>query len=286
MLNASNQTDIFSSLVLGDIAHRLNGTLDLHSFQAHPCTNVPLLAWCVQDERVEIVVEGAVDMLFSVGNGSRGLQRLQSGQVLRVMANGWNLPCAEAAKTLSICWHANKLVLSYNHWQDGRCISLAKGAMPENGLSTPLWHDIVADGGMLGDVNRLLGAISADLSARVLAVSKQKHLFHQILTFIRCHFFQSICRDSVAAHFCISASYLSHLFQRYSQIGFNEYINVERFAHARHLLLGKEMRVKQVAFESGFVDADYFCRMFKRDTGVTPTQFRQQYVNAEGMAFT
>ncbi|MGF1707878.1 helix-turn-helix transcriptional regulator [Enterovibrio baiacu] len=282
MPNTTNQPDTFSYLVLSEIAGRLDGKLNAEYHHALPCNDMPLLAWCTPDERVEIVVEGAVDMMFSHGGGERGVVRMQPGDVLRVAAHGWNLPYADEANTLSICCRGEKLGLSYNHWQDGRCISLAKWAMPLTSLNA-LLLGLTSDVRGLSDVKLdvLLRAISRKLSANASDVSKQKQLFHQILTYMRCHFHESICRESVAEHFCISSSYLSHLFQQHSDIGFNEYINRERFAHARHLLIEKGLRVKQVALESGFVDADYFCRLFKRLAGMTPTQYRQHYISQQ-----
>ncbi|WP_028024724.1 helix-turn-helix transcriptional regulator [Enterovibrio calviensis] len=282
MPHTTNQTDTFSYLVLSEIAGRLEGKLNTECHYAVPCGEMPLLAWCTPNERVDIVVEGSVDMMYSRGNGERGLVRMLPGDVLRIKAHGWNLPYANEANTLSICCRGEKLGLSYNHWQDGRCISLAKWAMPLTSLNA-LLLGLTSEVTGLSDVKLdvLLQAISRKLSARASDVSKQKQLFHQILTYMRCHFHESICRESVAEHFYISTSYLSHLFRQHSDIGFNEYINRERFAHARHLLIEKGLRVKQVALESGFVDADYFCRLFKRLAGMTPTQYRQQYISQQ-----
>ena len=55
-----------------------------------------------------------------------------------------------------------------------------------------------------------------------------------------------------------------------------EYLLQVRISHAKKLLVSqKHLRVVAVANESGFRDAAYFSRIFKRETGVTPINFRK-----------
>ncbi|MDD1783325.1 AraC family transcriptional regulator [Enterovibrio sp. ZSDZ35] len=268
MPNVSFQAEPLSFLVIAELVQRLQHIQNRHCLWAVPCNDAPILAWRVPTQRLEIVVDGCVEMLFSQAEGVRASEQMKSGDVLCVSPDGWNLPFAQDANTLSICFKGEKLGLSYNHWQDGRCISLAKWV-----VEVPALYRTNVE----GKIDGLLAYIASSLKEQAIDVSKQKVLFQQILTYLRCHFHEQICRDSVAREFCISPSYLSHLFKQYGEVGFNEYVNRERFAHARHLLLEKGLRVKQVALESGFVDADYFCRMFKRLAGMTPSQYRTRH---------
>lgn len=74
-------------------------------------------------------------------------------------------------------------------------------------------------------------------------------------------------RESVAQAFYISPNYLSHLFQKNGAIGFNEYLNHTRLEHAKTLLKGYDLKVKEVAHRCGFVDSNYFCRLFRKKYG-------------------
>lgn len=47
-------------------------------------------------------------------------------------------------------------------------------------------------------------------------------------------------------------------------IGFNEYLNHTRLEHAKTLLKGYDLKVKEVAHACGFVDNNYFCRLFRK----------------------
>jgi LacI family transcriptional regulator len=50
-----------------------------------------------------------------------------------------------------------------------------------------------------------------------------------------------------------------------------------RMERAKHLLLATSMPVYQVATSAGFSTQEHFCSQFKRETGMTPTQFRHRH---------
>ena len=56
--------------------------------------------------------------------------------------------------------------------------------------------------------------------------------------------------------------------------GFTEYLTGLRIEKARQLLLKRELSIKQVCVDSGYSDPNYFSRVFKKWTGLTPTEFR------------
>ncbi|GAA1599999.1 AraC family transcriptional regulator [Streptomyces globosus] len=53
-----------------------------------------------------------------------------------------------------------------------------------------------------------------------------------------------------------------------------ELIRRAQTLEAKRLLAGTDMTVRQVAHQAGFTDPSYFCRFFRRETGLTPGGFR------------
>ena len=80
-----------------------------------------------------------------------------------------------------------------------------------------------------------------------------------------------------AQAFYISPNYLSHLFQKTGSVGFNEYLTQTRLEHARQLLKGYEFKIKDIAASCGFTDSNYFCRLFRKHTERSPSEYRRQY---------
>ncbi len=91
------------------------------------------------------------------------------------------------------------------------------------------------------------------------------------------HYAEPLSRESVARAFYLSPNYLSHLFQKCGPMGFNEYLNHIRLEQARMLLKGHDMKVKDIAHASGFADSNYFCRLFRKTTERSPSEYRRQY---------
>ncbi len=55
------------------------------------------------------------------------------------------------------------------------------------------------------------------------------------------------------------------------------YILARRINRAKALLVDSDQPVKQVAYQVGFTDADYFSRLFRQETGSSATAFRSQH---------
>lgn len=52
------------------------------------------------------------------------------------------------------------------------------------------------------------------------------------------------------------------------------YINQKRIERAQLALIATNRSIKRVAYEAGFQDANYFSRLFKKQTGVSPLAYR------------
>ncbi|ENO2842237.1 helix-turn-helix transcriptional regulator [Salmonella enterica] len=115
------------------------------------------------------------------------------------------------------------------------------------------------------------------LGSQIQTASRSRALFEAIREYIDERYAAPLTRESVAQAFYISPNYLSHLFQKTGAIGFNEYLNHTRLEHAKTLLKGYDLKVKEVAHRCGFVDSNYFCRLFRKNTERSPSEYRRQY---------
>ncbi len=74
----------------------------------------------------------------------------------------------------------------------------------------------------------------------------------------------------------LSGSYLSRLFKEKMNKNFTDYLMELRLERAKELLLHTDMKIEKIANKVGFVNHNYFGQVFKRVTGMTPRQYRQQ----------
>ena len=90
---------------------------------------------------------------------------------------------------------------------------------------------------------------------------------------------QHLTLDSVARHMGISKSHFSHLFKRYTNMTFIDYLTIEQIRRAESISLDLSRQITEVAFEAGFSSISTFNRAFRKVKGVSPTEFREKMVN-------
>ena len=83
---------------------------------------------------------------------------------------------------------------------------------------------------------------------------------------------------AIAAEVSLSASYLRDLFKRMEGMALLEYVGLRRLELAKQLLVGSDASVREVCDRSGFISYSYFFTYFKKATGKTPTEFRDEAV--------
>ena len=74
----------------------------------------------------------------------------------------------------------------------------------------------------------------------------------------------------------LSSSYFSQLFKTEKGIGLINYINEQRILQAQQLLRVSDLKTEDIALQLGFSTASYFGRVFKKSTGLTPSEYRKQ----------
>jgi AraC family transcriptional activator of pobA len=58
-----------------------------------------------------------------------------------------------------------------------------------------------------------------------------------------------------------------------------ELIHIHLISEAKNLLKGVDQSVGEIAYTLGFENLPYFSRLFKKEVGVSPTQYKRQYNN-------
>lgn len=82
--------------------------------------------------------------------------------------------------------------------------------------------------------------------------------------------------DALAKKLYVSTSQLNGLFRKRYGVSVKEYINGVRMTRAKFLLEHTEKMIYEIAKEVGFQDIDYFSRLFKQETGMTPGGWRRE----------
>jgi two-component system response regulator YesN len=97
----------------------------------------------------------------------------------------------------------------------------------------------------------------------------------KLLAYIEQNYAEPLSLKDVARHFHFNPSYLSSYFSTHSGEGFIEYVNKIRVGKAAEMLRTGSDTIAEIGAKVGFSDHSYFCRVFKKFTGHSPSQYRR-----------
>lgn len=121
---------------------------------------------------------------------------------------------------------------------------------------------------MCQDVNDTVIQIRRDREKR--PVQEAKRILDQ-------RFREDISLTELSAMLNLSHTYLSTLFKEETGITVSQYLTKIRMKEARRLLLTSQDQVSQIAVQVGYQDEKYFMRVFKKENGLTVSEFRRLY---------
>lgn len=98
----------------------------------------------------------------------------------------------------------------------------------------------------------------------------------QMITFIEKHYAEPLSLKELATKFHFNVSYLSSYFSSHHKEGFIDVLNKIRIQRAMDLLKHDVTSIAEISGLVGYSDHSYFCRVFKKITGCSPSQYRRQ----------
>lgn len=111
--------------------------------------------------------------------------------------------------------------------------------------------------------------------------SKTQSGMAAIMEWVRVHSASELSVQQVAENFNYNADYLSTAFRKATGYSLLRYIHHTRIAASKRLLLDSSMSVKEIAGRCGFKDEKHYMKLFKQLEDVTPSQFRNAYIQAK-----
>lgn len=97
-----------------------------------------------------------------------------------------------------------------------------------------------------------------------------------LINYIEEHYAEPLTLTGVAKHFHFNPSYLSSYFSTHNKEGFIEYLNRIRIDEASKLLIQGTESISEISGMVGYSDHSYFCKVFKKIKGVSPSQYKRK----------
>lgn len=124
--------------------------------------------------------------------------------------------------------------------------------------------------------NELLKRERLSIEARL--ASDPSDILTTVKTYIADHLSSpDLNRNMIADEIHVNPDYLSNMFSKKEGTSLSSYIMDERLRMAKRLLATTNMPPQQICDQIGFSNVSYFYRSFKKSTGVTPQQYRENH---------
>lgn len=105
------------------------------------------------------------------------------------------------------------------------------------------------------------------------SVNQYSSITRKIAAYIVDNLPSQITVNLLAEKFFLDPSALSRKFKHETGVSITEYINRHRITLAQYYLEERYRNITEVSFLVGYRDSNYFCRVFKKITLITPTQY-------------
>ena len=118
------------------------------------------------------------------------------------------------------------------------------------------------------------------VSSAVEPEKQEERTITGITRYLQEHLTEEISLTVLAGQFHLNPQYISQLFKSEIGVNFLAYLTNIRMERAKKLLLSTSLPIAEVAEQSGYGDYRVFTKVFKKSEGVTPSQYRRDFLEA------
>lgn len=115
------------------------------------------------------------------------------------------------------------------------------------------------------------------LYAPLCYTSGRKNIAKILRDFLHSHYMENISLNQLAKQYSYSPSHLIRCFNQAYQVSPMQYLKKLRVEKASQLLLNSDASIQEIGEKVGLRIPSYFIRQFKKETGLTPVQYRALY---------
>ena len=112
---------------------------------------------------------------------------------------------------------------------------------------------------------------------------QEERTIHGITRYMQEHLAEEISLAVLSEEFHLHPQYISQLFKNEIGVGFLAYLTNIRMEKAKKLLLSSSLSIAEVAEKSGYSDYRVFTKTFKKSEGITPSQYRREFLESKEM---
>lgn len=107
--------------------------------------------------------------------------------------------------------------------------------------------------------------------------NSQLAVFRKIVRFVNDNYNRNVSLNEIAGEVNVSHTYICTLFRKHKNCTFSEYVIRLRMEKAKELLRSTKLKTYEVSERVGYPNPQYFSILFKKWTGLSPTEFKHAH---------
>ena len=117
----------------------------------------------------------------------------------------------------------------------------------------------------------------------VFSCLKEKDIYNEpalnIIKYINEHYNSyDLSLEDISKNTFLTPAYICVIFKDYTGKTVNKYITEYRIIQAKELLKDSNIKMNDIALKVGYKDGNYFAKIFKKETGYTPSEYRRKFL--------
>ncbi|MEH7504016.1 response regulator [Neobacillus drentensis] len=112
-------------------------------------------------------------------------------------------------------------------------------------------------------------------------LQKNSNIIYEIEKYLQANFDRDVKLQEISEHFYISREYISRKFKQEFNVNMSDYIVKFRMNKAKSLLKNSQLKIYEIANMIGYQDDKYFRKVFKKVEGITPNEYRTEYITVD-----
>lgn len=128
------------------------------------------------------------------------------------------------------------------------------------------------------DIQKMKKEISGYISLIVTSIfgkEKCRSVCDEVKEYIDKNYNRKITLQTLSDDLCLNSSVIRNTLKE-NRMNFHEYLTGIRIIHARRMLAETELSIEFISKEIGYINPKYFFKVFKKETGETPQEFRKR----------
>lgn len=109
--------------------------------------------------------------------------------------------------------------------------------------------------------------------------NEEKNNMQKIEEYLRHHFQEDINLQDIADRFYLNRDYISRKFKQEFNETITDYLTKIRIENAKELLGNPNKKIYEIAYQVGYQNEKYFSKVFKKQTRITPNEYRNSILS-------